>query len=156
MIWQFVSCWQSLNIVNHFKSGMYHKYFVSHWKYKGLLLWLVTNWCQMSKCILINVKDILYKYTLPWEFLVKTMGRGASKITEGRSPEVNSTILEAPRPIALIRNSKLGRVYLFYILDQTFKQKRREKRIMAYLLSFILSGSLVLIFSYPNSMKSKF
>ena len=83
------------------------------------------------------------------------MGRGASKIvifTEGRSPEVNSTIFEAPRPIVLTRNSKLGRVYLFYILDQTFKQKKGKKNG----LPFILSGSLVLIFSYPNSMKSKF
>ena len=84
------------------------------------------------------------------------MGRGASKIvlfTEGRSPEVNSTILEAPRPIVLTRNSKLGRVYLFYILDQTFKQQKEKKNNG---LPFILAGSLVLIFSYPNSMKSKF
>ena len=48
------------------------------------------------------------------------MGRGASKIvlfTEGRSPEVNSrpTILEAPLPIVLTRNSQ-GKVYLYIII----------------------------------------
>ena len=56
--------------------------------------------------------------------MVKTMGRGASKIvlfTEGRSPEVNSTILEAPRPIVLTRNSKIRQsIFVLYLGINSF------------------------------------